>query len=672
MIRYRKRLSFIVAAATLFLVALGTGPSACTDTTLYSPSHVRAQADRVALSGRVCTEDPAEANFPMRIILLVDRASGPLFSDYDPAGQRLSVVRDFIQTNSGNRANQFAVIGYAGQPQKLAPVEGNFTRNPGELANALTQLSTPQGCFEGGQCRDKRRALALARSLIEGDMATHPPGIRGLTQYVIININAGPQAPLADGRQCCNEGDVQCQEEEAGPSHACEAQLAGDEVAEIRELIATMGGSGLRFHAIHLAAEPTLDDLPDGQRQMNDNVQASMEQMAFAGRGEYQRFNASGGFNYNALNLLGFRIVLHAKILIASNMNARPTHLGPMVDSDRDGLTDAEEEALGTSPTNPDTDGDGISDLVELLTGLDPLVPNEMPSCQRYPVGSDMTFDGLTDCDNLMLGTEPSLMDTDGDGLPDVLEVFGGTDYLNQDAHLDFDGDGVSNGDELLQNTDPRSIDTQLHLDNAYRYDIRDEGFVSELSASVPRRLTGVLVREMSPGTTASVGALRYDAGQQTLQWRDGNDTDFGPVVPVDAGGRIELPSSSYAPIQGEDGRRIWVEVSLVDLPPEDTTESVRIVIRRRQCLSYTIRNIRLMPTLELDDGTPAGRNHIMLYFGQAPEGRMDVPGPYRIALIPIDFDPPNRRVPGDAIIHVADEEFIRPPLSVIPQFTEL
>ncbi len=44
-------------------------------------------------------------------------------------------------------------------------------------------------------------------------------------------------------------------------------------------------------------------------------------------------------------------------------------------DDDQDGLTNAEELRLGTSPTNPDTDGDGYSDLEELKTGYDPLDP---------------------------------------------------------------------------------------------------------------------------------------------------------------------------------------------------------------------------------------------------------------------------------------------------------
>jgi uncharacterized repeat protein (TIGR01451 family)/MYXO-CTERM domain-containing protein len=45
-------------------------------------------------------------------------------------------------------------------------------------------------------------------------------------------------------------------------------------------------------------------------------------------------------------------------------------------DCDGDGLTDAEEEALGTDPCDEDTDGDGIPDGTEVTLGLDPLVPD--------------------------------------------------------------------------------------------------------------------------------------------------------------------------------------------------------------------------------------------------------------------------------------------------------
>ncbi len=42
-------------------------------------------------------------------------------------------------------------------------------------------------------------------------------------------------------------------------------------------------------------------------------------------------------------------------------------------DSDQDGLTDAQEFALGTNPLSADSDGDGRSDLVEVEEGSNPL-----------------------------------------------------------------------------------------------------------------------------------------------------------------------------------------------------------------------------------------------------------------------------------------------------------
>lgn len=47
------------------------------------------------------------------------------------------------------------------------------------------------------------------------------------------------------------------------------------------------------------------------------------------------------------------------------------------MDSDQDGLTDAQELALGTNPQSFDTDADGQVDLEELQSGQSPLVPQK-------------------------------------------------------------------------------------------------------------------------------------------------------------------------------------------------------------------------------------------------------------------------------------------------------
>jgi hypothetical protein len=48
-------------------------------------------------------------------------------------------------------------------------------------------------------------------------------------------------------------------------------------------------------------------------------------------------------------------------------------------DTDGDGLSDAQELQIGTDPCNADTDGDGFADGVEVVSGSDPLDPNSTP-----------------------------------------------------------------------------------------------------------------------------------------------------------------------------------------------------------------------------------------------------------------------------------------------------
>jgi hypothetical protein len=58
-------------------------------------------------------------------------------------------------------------------------------------------------------------------------------------------------------------------------------------------------------------------------------------------------------------------------------------------DSDKDGLTDAEEEELGTSPLSEDTDGDGLFDREEVMVWeTDPLNPDT--DGDGYPDGSEV------------------------------------------------------------------------------------------------------------------------------------------------------------------------------------------------------------------------------------------------------------------------------------------
>ena len=107
-------------------------------------------------------------------------------------------------------------------------------------------------------------------------------------------------------------------------------------------------------------------------------------------------------------------------------------------DNDGDGLTDDQEVALGTDPNNPDTDNDGISDFEDAF----PLNGNK---------GVDTDGDGIPDSsDN----------DDDNDGVLDV------NDDLPLDASesSDFDGDGI--GDNADNDDDNDGYDDQQEIDD--------------------------------------------------------------------------------------------------------------------------------------------------------------------------------------------------------------
>ncbi len=78
--------------------------------------------------------------------------------------------------------------------------------------------------------------------------------------------------------------------------------------------------------------------------------------------------------------------------------------------------------------------------------------------------GSDLTDsdgDGLPDVVEAVLGTDPNNPDTSGDGVSDGWKVWHGLDPLSSaDVHQDLDGDGLTALQEYQHGTDPHRRDT--------------------------------------------------------------------------------------------------------------------------------------------------------------------------------------------------------------------
>ncbi len=101
-------------------------------------------------------------------------------------------------------------------------------------------------------------------------------------------------------------------------------------------------------------------------------------------------------------------------------------------DADGDGIADSIEgpgdnDGDGVlNPDDPDSDGDGISDADEGNTGGNPCTPGDSDGDGTPDfLDADSDNDGLSDARERELGTDPSAIDTDGDGVTDLGEVDG-------------------------------------------------------------------------------------------------------------------------------------------------------------------------------------------------------------------------------------------------------
>ncbi len=140
------------------------------------------------------------------------------------------------------------------------------------------------------------------------------------------------------------------------------------------------------------------------------------------------------------------------------------------IDSDGDGLSDTEEVALGTDAVKADTDGDGLSDGDEVNVSM----------------------------------TDPLLVDSDGDGLEDGVEIDRGTDPLDpadpkRGAQLTIEETGLG-GDSPAQfnvldvfEEDALTFSDRTHEHNSAAFD-SGSGLLStegDLVVSLPNYLVG-------------------------------------------------------------------------------------------------------------------------------------------------------------------------------------
>lgn len=450
----------------------------CTSSYLYDERrNLEPPVDRaLALEGQFCTIGTNEVVRPIKILLVMDASQSMRVTD--PNGTRARALVDLIQNLPNDPEIYISTMLFAGSTTAFLTKNNlpSFDRVIDLTPNDKTQLVQKILNFTTGNpnrdSTDFVKPLSDAYALINSDIST-----------------ARSNPALADAASRARYSVIFLSDGHPDPINQDDELLRGDAVVRIRRLKDLC--DDVRVNTVHVfnpvtplppCTLPTDGGSPDAGScplLIVEQDSARLEQMAALGGGAFRDFMNNEPINFLNFQLGQVRRAYLVKDFIATNFNVRADSALDQVDSDGDGLTDAEELKLGTDPLNPDTDGDGFSDGVEVYFAarggnFNPLRPD--PGCPPNLRGIDSDCDGIPDCDEQLIGSNASSQDSDGDGMPDGVEWQLGTQAASDDRLLDPDSDGLLNFMEVRMHTNPLLADIQNLTQTAYRYTLDEDG----------------------------------------------------------------------------------------------------------------------------------------------------------------------------------------------------
>jgi hypothetical protein len=429
--------------------------AACSDVTLERlPDPPPPPIDNLmAVRGKFCTEKPESVEFPVKVLFVVDVSDSMSVTDPpDPADNnytaRTRAVIDVVNALAGVPGVEIAIIAFqSGINDLTGGFKPNFTAP--EVAFLIDQAQRLNS--ERGQT-NYDGALEAAFQLLVADVQAADDLTRSRSKYTVIFVSDGYPEPIDP------------------PANTPESIL--DTVASVRRLERERRLVELKLHTVYLSGRTP----PQFQQGPID----LLRDMARAGGGTFRNIGNGEKINFLDIGFTAFRRVFNLKSFLVENRNARPrVALEAATDSDGDGLSDDEEVVIGTSVTSTDTDLDGFSDRLEnglRNAGLDPLDGNDA-DCRTTPTDGynrrDDDGDGLLNCEERFLGTNPRLIDTDADGIPDPIEARARTSPVTDDRFQDPDRDKTVNLFEVRDHTDPALDDRPDYAKLRYEYDVR-------------------------------------------------------------------------------------------------------------------------------------------------------------------------------------------------------
>ncbi len=516
----------------LILLAL-----ACSESSLepIPPEPPKPLNQYLQISGKYCADPPEEKAFPIKILIVVDQSTS--LQCTDSQNRRVRTLSNLVNRLSLQNNVEIGFVGFANW-SRLQP----FTANPQELQ---TFLDPAQGL---GPATDYQGALSSAIQLLEADMIKSGPALRARSKYVVIFMSDGSPEPKCrlgcedDSTKCTdgidNDGDALidnadedcmdiddnslrpdnlygvCNTDSEIPegiyvdmSGRCPAYNQPEQIEkkieDLRTLEKLYGVGDLVMHTILLSSPQMVIEsvCPMASESFGYNTDLARDllgRMALAGGGSFRDVNLeSEDQNYLDFDYGSLKSPYLLRELIAYNDHRiadENAYWGAIADSDGDGLSDALEFEIKSNPNLKDSDFkqevgitrvDGYSDGFEQqqrLNGFDPTDLNLPAQKCQSPVDRD--GDGLNDCEENFLGTDPLNEDSDGDFILDGLEFRNGLNPLIRDGEEDLDFDGVLNRMEIKSNLNPK-VPEQRKDQIRVKYQIEEKGI-----ALIPQKET--------------------------------------------------------------------------------------------------------------------------------------------------------------------------------------
>ncbi len=482
---------FVVAAAAL----------SCSDAGLYATNGEGPSGpDRVEINGSACVPLATGENFPVKVLFAVQGGVG---IDAQLKGQ----IVDGIQSVMDRFSSPYITFGFIAYHSVASGFQGKFV----DATQMTTSIAKYAAYQEAGPI-SVRAPLKLANSLIAGDMQTGCRGQVARARYLVVLLIANPDDSCNNA--VYNAGiDITCASYQPDTRQCTACELG--RVTEQLKALAT------RYNAGEVSVQPVyVRTTPD--------ILARFQAAAIARAGGTELVETDPGGVKNALNSLNYASLqrsLKLKRLIGFNRNAISRNGVMYVDSDGDGIADEDEDQIGTDKVDADSDDDGLMDGVELKMGLKPQAgnPDVVNSCN---VTSDIDGDRLNDCEERVLGTDSCITDTDGDGLPDLVEVLGGSNPLIPEDLDDDDRDGLTNIAEILAHSDPRSADLGFQTERGYGYAVKESKPTEDGRACYDLSAYNITLMPTLPRPNPPYGTILKGTNDIYLYFQVGRDND--------------------------------------------------------------------------------------------------------------------------------------------------